>query len=445
MKKQTKKEIKIKDLFTLSERTNNGAVVTTLENGNKYCFGYFSEEDKPEIKNMMAKRERKVTASLSRRDLNANIFADKINNILKWWRDNLDKYPVIVKAAKQLKRIEDKITALDSLNTRINNHEQTADIMKYNGIRKEINQAISARKREYLNIRARYTRMFYRVHSWQLLKKYDIIDIYNALPSNWEEMAKQGVTSVNTELSESARTQTAPEPTAVEGASMAASEPTAVEGASMAAAEPTAVEIPTAVEGVKMWLISTFAAVAACLIVFICLSIKPRTTATAATAAPTVATISEAEEIETINAADVVTIEAEINDVICTGSIDPYINRVKEEIITNYRAVMKSQLKELAELASVDDSEVFAALETSETDPETPESVPTVETIEDTENTPESVEIMPTDTDTETDTGTVSDNTEIDYNSSEYVELSVITTDANGNQVVNVYSVPLNE
>jgi hypothetical protein len=106
---------------------------------------------------------------------------------------------------------------------------------------------------------------------------------------------------------------------------------------------------------------------------------------------------------------------------------------------------MKSQLYELADLASVDDSEVFAALETSETDPETPESVPTVESIEDTENTPESVEIMPTDTDTETDTGTVSDNTEIDYNSSEYVELSVTTIDANGNQVVNIYTVPLNE
>jgi tetrahydromethanopterin S-methyltransferase subunit A len=147
---------------------------------------------------------------------------------------------------------------------------------------------------------------------------------------------------------------------------------------------------------------------------------------------------------ETANTIPVETID-HINEVICTGSIDPYIEHVKEEIITNYRAVMKSQLYELADLASVDDSEVFAALETSETDPETPESVPTVESIEDTENTPEIVENVPTDTDTETDPGTVSDNTEIDYNSSEYVELSVITTDANGDQVVNVYSVPLNE
>jgi hypothetical protein len=224
----------------------------------------------------------------------------------------------------------------------------------------------------------------------------------------------------------------ASEPTAVEI-------PTAVEVASMAATEPTAVE------GVKMWLLSTFAAVAACLIVFICLSIKPRTIATAATAAPTVATvatISEAADVATISeAADVVTIEAAINDVICTGSFDTYCNRVKEEITRNYRAVMKSQLKEIAD----NNNEVFAALETSETDPETPESVPTVESIEDTENTPESVEIMPTDTDTEMDPGTVSDNTEIDYDSSDFVELSVITTDANGNQVVNVYSVPLNE
>ena len=150
--------------------------------------------------------------------------------------------------------------------------------------------------------------------------------------------------------------------------------------------------------------------------------------------------------VETMEeAADVVTIEAEINDVICTGSFDRYYNRVKEEITRNYRDIMKSQLYELSELASVDDSEVFAALETSETDTETPESVPTVETITDTENTSESVEIMPTETDTETDTGTVSDNTEIDYNSSEYVELSVTTIDANGNQVVNIYTVPLNE
>jgi hypothetical protein len=192
---------------------------------------------------------------------------------------------------------------------------------------------------------------------------------------------------------------------------------------------------------------STAAAAVACLIVLISLSIKPHTAATAATAAPTVEsvvfTISEPTMVES-EVVEPETID-HINDVICTGSIDPYIEHVKEEIITNYRAVMKSQLYELADLASVDDSEVFAALETSETDPETPESVPTVESIEDTENTPESVEIMPTDTDTETDTGTVSDNTEIDYNSSEYVELSVITTDANGNQVVNVYSVPLNE
>ena len=431
MKKNATKEIKIKDLFYLSERTNNGAVVTTLENGNKYCFGYFSEDDKPEdIKNIMAKRERKVTASLSRRDLNANIFADKINKILMWWRDNLDKYPVIAKAAKQLKRIEDKMAALDMLNTRINNHEQTADVMKYNGIRKEISQAISNRKREYLNIRARYTRILYRAHSWQLLKSYDIIDIYNALPGNWEEMAKHGIKSVNTDLLPHVKNQT---------------EPTMVESQVV---EPETITEPTMVESVNLWLMSTAAAVAACLIVLICLSIKPRTTATAAATAPTVAsvaTVSEAAEIETINAADVVTQESTINDVICTGSFDTYYNRVKEEIITNYRDIIKSQLQELADLASVDDSEVIAAIEATETDPETPESVPTVETITDTENTPESVEIMPTDTDTETNTGTVSDNTEIDYNSSEYVELTVITTDANGDPVVNVYSVPLNE
>ena len=145
---------------------------------------------------------------------------------------------------------------------------------------------------------------------------------------------------------------------------------------------------------------------------------------------------SEVVEPETID---------QINEDICTGSFDTYYNRVKAEISAYYRAVMKSQLYELADLASVDNEEVFAALATSEPDPETPESVPTVESIEDTENTPESVEIMPTETDTETDTGTVSDNTEIDYESSEYVELSVTTIDANGNQVVNIYTVPLNE
>ena len=187
---------------------------------------------------------------------------------------------------------------------------------------------------------------------------------------------------------------------------------------------------------------------AACILAFVVFVVKPRTIATAATAAPTVATvaISEAADVATISeAADVVTIEAEINDVICTGSIDPYIEHVKEEITRNYRDIMKSQLQELADLASVDDNEVIAALADSETDPETPESVPTVESIEDTENTPESVEIMPTETDTETDTGTVSDTDTIDYDSSEYVELSVITTDANGDQVVNIYTVPLNE
>jgi hypothetical protein len=129
MKKQTKKEIKIKDLFTLSERTNNGAVVTTLENGNKYCFGYFSEEDKPEIKNMMAKRERKVTASLNRRDLNENVFATKINDILSWWSDNLDKYEIIAHAAKQLQRIESKRYELTMMRQRINNHEQVSEIL----------------------------------------------------------------------------------------------------------------------------------------------------------------------------------------------------------------------------------------------------------------------------------------------------------------------------
>ena len=195
--------------------------------------------------------------------------------------------------------------------------------------------------------------------------------------------------------------------------------------------------------------ISSFVAMmAACILAFVVFVVKPRTIATAATAAPTVATvaISEAADVATISeAADVVTIEAEINDVICTGSIDPYIEHVKEEITRNYRDIMKSQLQELADLASVDDNEVIAALADSETDPETPESVPTVESIEDTENTPESVEIMPTETDTETDTGTVSDTDTIDYDSSEYVELSVITTDANGDQVVNIYTVPLNE
>ena len=185
--------------------------------------------------------------------------------------------------------------------------------------------------------------------------------------------------------------------------------------------------------------ISSFVAMmAACILAFVVFVVKPSTMPAAA--APVVATVATVSE-----AADVVTIEAEINDVICTGSFDRYYNRVKEEITRNYRDIMKSQRYELADLASVDDSEVFAALETSETDTETPESVPTVETITDTENTPESVEIMPTETDTDTETGTVSDNTEIDYNSSEYVELSVTTIDANGNQVVNIYTVPLNE
>ena len=193
--------------------------------------------------------------------------------------------------------------------------------------------------------------------------------------------------------------------------------------------------------------ISSFVAMmAACILSFVIFVVKPSTMPAAAAHTVASVAISEAAEAVTISeAAEAVTIEAAINEVICTGSIDPYIELVKEEITRNYRAVMESQLQELAELASVDNSEVIAALETSETNPETPESVPAVESIEDTENTPESVGIVPTETDTETDGGTVSDNTEIDYDSSEYVELSVITTDANGDPVVNVYSVPLNE
>ena len=73
MKKQTIKEMKVKDLFTLSERTNNGAVVTTLENGNKY----FDElETKREIATM------KEVLKMPGRSM-----IEKVNNAINAWDD----------------------------------------------------------------------------------------------------------------------------------------------------------------------------------------------------------------------------------------------------------------------------------------------------------------------------------------------------------------------
>ena len=203
--------------------------------------------------------------------------------------------------------------------------------------------------------------------------------------------------------------------------------------------EETANTIP--VEGVKMWLFSTFAAVAACLIVFICLSIKPRTIATAATAAPTVATvaISEAAEIETINAADVVTIEAEINDVICTGSIDPYIEHVKEEITRNYRAVMASQLQEIAD----NNNEVFAAIEAADVEPVADEITPIYSESEELEEIADTLTGEDTDT-ADTITEDQSDTAEsegeiISYSCSGYTVLMMVTATPDGQPAINTY------
>ena len=166
----------------------------------------------------------------------------------------------------------------------------------------------------------------------------------------------------------------------------------------------------------------------------------------------TIAEDANTVPVETI-AEDANTIPVEtidhINEVICTGSLDPYIEHVKEEITAYYRESRESQLQELAELASVDDTELIAAIETTETDTESEENALTVETIEDTENTAESVEIMPTDTDTETDAGTVSDtDTETDTETEsepEYTTISVTTYTTTGEPVINTYTVLMYE
>ena len=164
--------------------------------------------------------------------------------------------------------------------------------------------------------------------------------------------------------------------------------------------------------------------------------------ATAPTVA-TVATVSEAAEIETINAADVVTIEAEINDVICTGSIDPYIEHVKEEITRNYRAVMASQLREIAD----NNNEIFAAIEAADVEPVAEEialySEPEkVEEITDT-LTEEDTDTADTITENDSDTQTESEGEIISYSCSGYTVLMMVTATPDGQPAINTYIEPI--
>ena len=166
--------------------------------------------------------------------------------------------------------------------------------------------------------------------------------------------------------------------------------------------------------------------------------------------APTVAsvaTVSEAAEIETINAADVVTIEAEINDVICTGSFDTYYNKVKEEIITNYRAVLKSQLQEIAD----NNNEVFAAIEAADVEPVAEEIAPIYSNSEELEEiadtlTEEDSDTADTITENDSDTAdTLTDGSTYDYSCNGYTVIMVDSYDSNGELITASYVVPLNE
>ena len=186
--------------------------------------------------------------------------------------------------------------------------------------------------------------------------------------------------------------------------------------------------------------ISSFVAMmAACILAFVVFVVKPRTTATAATAAPTVATVATISE-----AADVVTIEAEINDVICTGSFDVYYNRVKEEIITNYRAVMKSQLQEIAD----NNNEVFAAIEAADVEPVAEEITPIYSNSEELEEiadtlTEEDADTADTITEDQSDTQTESEGEIIDYCCNGYTVLMMVTANPDGQPAINTYIEPI--
>ena len=170
--------------------------------------------------------------------------------------------------------------------------------------------------------------------------------------------------------------------------------------------------------------------------------------AAAAPVVATVATISEAADVTTISeAADVVTIEAEINDVICTGSFDTYYNRVKEEIITNYRAVLKSQLQEIAD----NNNEVFAAIEAADVEPVAEEITPIYSNSEELEEitdtlTEEDTDTADTITENDSDTAdTLTDGSTYDYSCNGYTVIVVESYDSNGELITASYVVPLNE
>ena len=200
-------------------------------------------------------------------------------------------------------------------------------------------------------------------------------------------------------------------------------------------------ELP-AVEGVKMWLISTFAAVAACLIVLISLSIKPRTTATAAA---TVATIEEPTMVEP-TMVECETID-HINEVICTGSIDPYIEKVKEEITAYYRESRESQLQEIAD----NNNEIFAAIEAADVEPVADEITPIYSNSEELEEiadtlTEEESDTADTITEDQSDTAdTLTDGSTYDYSCNGYTVIVVESYDSNGEFITASYVVPLNE
>ena len=197
--------------------------------------------------------------------------------------------------------------------------------------------------------------------------------------------------------------------------------------------------------------VSSFVAVlAAVVLAFVVFVVKPVTMPVAAVpvasgvqicepmpAAPAdVATVSEA--------ADVVTIEAEINDVICTGSFDTYYNRVKEEIITNYRAVMKSQLQEIA----ANNNEVFAAIEAADVEPVAEEITPIYSNSEELEEiadtlTEEDSDTADTITEEDGDTQTESEGEIISYSCNGYTVLMIVTATPDGQTAINTYIEPI--
>ena len=149
---------------------------------------------------------------------------------------------------------------------------------------------------------------------------------------------------------------------------------------------------------------------------------------------------------ETANTIPVETID-HINDVICTGSIDPYIEHVKEEITRNYRAVMESQLQEIA----ANNNEVFAAIEAADVEPVAEEIAPIYSESEELEEiadtlTEEDSDTADTITEDQSDTAdTLTDGSTYDYSCNDYTVIMIESYDSNGELITASYVVPLNE